>query len=59
MRPRIIGRIVIAILIILFTAGAVIGALEADEESLYHGIEGLVSAVLALTMAVCYRYFED
>jgi len=60
MRPRTVGKIVMAVLTVLFVTLAFIYALNTDKnEDLYHGFRAVCAAILALTAATCYRYFED
>lgn len=59
MRPRTLGKIVIAILVIVCLLVALLFALEVEEETLYKGARAITYAILALTFATIYRYFED
>ena len=60
MRPRLGGKILVAVVttvLMLLALGYGIGCKE--NEDLYRGIRGVTLALLALTSATCYRYFED
>jgi len=59
MRPRIVGRIVLAVATVAFAVTALIAVIGTDEEGWHHGLEATALALLALTSATCYRYFED
>lgn len=59
MRPRTLGKIVVVILIIVCVLSSFLFALEVDEESLYKGTRSITYAIIALTFATIYRYFED
>ncbi len=60
LRPRTRGKSVIAILIVASLATSFLSVLEtggADE--LYKGARAITYAIIALTFATVYRYFED
>ena len=59
MRPRTLGKIIIAVLTAVFLLIALIFAIEVDEEAMYKGYRAITYAVLSLTAATLYRYFED
>ena len=60
MRTRTIGKVFLAIMTALFVLLAIIYAWGVnDPEKLYHGARALSFAILSLTSATCYRYFED
>ncbi len=60
MRPRTFGKIVIVVLIVAAVLTAVIFALESPEqEEFYKSFRAVTYAILALTFATIYRYFED
>ena len=60
MRARTIGKVFVGVMTVLTVLLAIIYALSADDpEKLYHGVRALSFAILALTAATCYRYFED
>jgi len=60
MRVRMAARIVVGVAIILFVTLAFIFALVTeDADDIHHGFRAVCAAVLALTAATCYRYFED
>ena len=58
--PKLVGRMTVGVLIILFSLLALIYAFSSKgAERTYHIWQALVFSVLALTGGVCYRYFED
>ena len=59
MRPRVAGRIAVGVLIIVFAVLAILYAWHTEPEKLYHGLRAVTAAILALTGAISYRYFED
>ncbi len=60
MRPRTLGKIVIVVLIVACVLTAVIFALASpDPEKIYKSFRAVTYAILALTFATIYRYFED
>ena len=59
MRLRIAGRIVLAVATVASVATALILVIGTDAEEWHHGLEATAFAILALTSATCYRYFED
>jgi hypothetical protein len=59
LRPRTLGKIVIAVLVIICLLTALIFALEAGEKDLYKGVRAIIYTLMALTFATLYRYFED
>ena len=60
MRARTIGKVFVGVMTVLMVLLAIIYALSVDEmENTYHGVRALSFAILALTAATCYRYFED
>lgn len=60
MRSRMAGKIAVGVIIIVFAVLAVIYALNTREaDKLHHGFRAVTSALVALTAATCYRYFED
>ena len=60
MRPRTLGKIVFATLAVICLLVALIYALASpDLEHLYKSLRGITYAVMALTFATIYRYFED
>ena len=60
MRARTMGRVFVGVMTALMVLLAIIYALSVDDaEKLYHGVRALSFAILALTAATCYRYFED
>ena len=60
MRARLAGKIAVGLLTVVFAALAVTYAISANsKDELYHALRAVTAAVLALTAATCYRYFED
>ncbi len=60
MQVRLVGKIVLAVLTVVFVLISVIYAISTKEmDKVYHGVRALTAAILALTSATCYRYFED
>lgn len=60
MRGRTIGKIVTGVLTVIFALLCIIYAISADaSEDLHHAIRSVSWAVLSLTAATTYRYFED
>ena len=59
MRARTAGKIAIGVLTILLAVLAVTYALHTTADKMEYGIRALTAALLALTAATSYRYFED
>ncbi len=59
LRPRSLGKIAIAVLIICCVLIAVLFAIEVSRDDLYKGARSITYAILALTFATLYRYLED
>ncbi len=60
MRPRILGRIIVGVLIVVCLLVALIYASEDPQpDEIYKSLRGITYALMALTFATCYRYFED
>ena len=59
MRPRVAGRIVLGTATVILVLTALVVSIDTDEASAYHGLQSITYAILALTTAVAYRYFED
>ena len=60
MRPRLAGKILVAVVTtVLMLLALGYGISCKKNEALYRGIRGVTFALLALTSATCYRYFED
>jgi hypothetical protein len=60
LRPRTLGKIVIGVLMLAAMLTAWLFALEMDKtEELYKGFRAITYAIIALTFATIYRYFED
>jgi len=58
-RPRTLGKIAIGVLIVMALLVSFIFILEVDNDSLYKGYRAVTYAIMALTFATIYRYFED
>ena len=60
LRPRTLGKIVIAVLMVCFLLVALIYALKSPEpKEIYHSYRAITFAVMALAFAKIYEYFED
>ena len=59
MRARTAGKIAIGVLTILLAVLAIMYALNARPDKMEHGVRAITAALLALTTATSYRYFED
>jgi len=60
MRPRNLGKITVSVLMVVCILVAFIYALQHPEpDKIYKSIRAITYAVLALTFATIYRYFED
>ncbi|MHC5033672.1 MAG: hypothetical protein ACYTFZ_01385 [Planctomycetota bacterium] len=59
LRPRTLGKIAVAIAMICCLMVALLFALEVEETELYKGTRAITYAIMALTFATVYRYFED
>ena len=61
MRPRTLGKIVIAVLIVIALLLATIYASASPKETpdMYKAFRAITCAIMALTFATLYRYFED
>ena len=61
MRPRTLGKIVVAVLTFcaLMTAFAYALASPKETADMYKCFRSITYAVMALTFATLYRYFED
>jgi hypothetical protein len=60
MRPRTLGKIVVGVIIVASVLAAVIFALESPEQAeIYKSFRAVTYAILSLTFATIYRYFED
>lgn len=59
LRPRTLGKIGIGVLVFCCLATAFLFALEVSKDELYKGMRAITYAVMALTFATLYRYFED
>jgi hypothetical protein len=54
-----LGKIVVAIATICCLLVALLFALEVKDTELYKGTRAITYAIMALTFATIYRYFED
>ena len=61
MRPRTVGKIAVGLLIVVFVTLAVIYTFEVREleGDFKHAVRAISFAILSLTAATGYRYFED
>ena len=61
MRPRTLGRIVVATLAVIALIMAFLAALASPTETreMYRALRGVTYGLMALTFATLYRYFED
>lgn len=60
MRPRTLGKIVTAVLLVGSVLLAIIFALESPgPDEIYKSYRAVTYAIIALTFATIYRYFED
>jgi len=61
MEPKLVGRVTVGTLAVVFGVVALVYALYPHhaDTAVYHVLQGVVFAVVALSCAVCYRYFED
>jgi hypothetical protein len=60
MRPRTLGKIVVAVIMVMLLITAFIYALESpDPDKAYKSYRAITLAIMALSFAICYRYFED
>ena len=59
MRGRTIGKIVLAVITVLFVLLALNYTHQVGEDNLWEGTRAITFAILALTSATFYRYFED
>jgi hypothetical protein len=60
MRPRTLGKIVVAAAMLACLAVALIFALEGPRpEHYYKSLRAITYAIMSLTFATVYRYFED
>lgn len=61
MRPRTMGKIAVAVFCVLCILTALIYASKSIDttDELYKSIRGVTYAILSLTFATLYRYFED
>jgi len=61
MRARTAGKIAIGVLTILFAVLAIVYALNATKwpDKMGDAVRAFTAALLALTTATSYRYFED
>lgn len=59
MRPRTLGKIVVGVLLLCSLLTALLYAIAVHESTPYDGARAVTYAVIALTLATVYRYFED
>ena len=60
MRPRVLGKITVGTAVAICVIVALIYALASPApEHIYRSLRSITYAILALTFAVLYRYFED
>ena len=60
MRKRVVGRIVVGAIVLLCAVLSIVYALQADSKDRQHrGLQALTFAIISVTGAVSYRYFED
>jgi hypothetical protein len=59
LRPRTLGKIVIGVLIVCALMASLIFAFEVKDDTVYKGYRAVTYAIMALTFATIYRYFED
>ena len=60
LRPRTIGKIMIAVLTLCALLTSFIFALKSpDPEHIYESIRSVTYAIMALVFVTAYRYFED
>ena len=61
MRPRTLGKIVVAVLTFCALVTAFAFALSSPKETadIYKSFRAITYAIMALTFATLYRYFED
>lgn len=58
MRPRTLGKIVIAVLLVMSLLAALIYAMQTPD-GVHDSARAIAYAIMALTFATVYRYFED
>ena len=58
MRPRTLGKIVIAVMMVVCLLTAMIYALKHPDDT-YELARAITFAIMALVFATVYRYFED
>ncbi len=59
LRPRTLGKIVVGVLTLCCMVTSLLYAISVHEATLYYGARAITYALLALTLATVYRYFED
>jgi predicted Co/Zn/Cd cation transporter (cation efflux family) len=59
MRPRTLGKIVIAVLCVMSLLTALIYAIDSGEGEVYRIGRAVTYAIMSVTFAVAYRYVED
>lgn len=59
MRPRTLGKIVIAVLLVVALLAGLIYAMQTPDNVVHDSARAIAYAIMALTFATVYRYFED
>ena len=60
MRKRVVGRIAVGAIVILCVVLSIVYALQADsKDRLHRSLQALTFAIISVTGATSYRYFED
>ena len=59
MRPRTVLKILVAVLTILFIMLSILHVYKAHSDEVHEGVRAITYAIIALTCATGYRYFED
>ena len=60
MRPRTLGKIVVAVMAVICLLVALIYASEdPNTEAIYKSLRALTYAIMGLALVTAYRYFED
>jgi hypothetical protein len=59
LRPRTLGKIVVGVMIVCCLMVALLFAIEVRSDSVYKGYRAVTYAIMGLTFATIYRYFED
>lgn len=60
LRPRTIGKIVVVVIMLATLTTAFLYAVSTDDQTqLYRGVRAVAYAIIGLSFATVYRYFED